>query len=123
MWSVSGVFLEFLWLDLASVLIDFDAVLVARFRSTREPFAMDKFTIQQGFRDAIFLHAEDMPHPSELDLDEDGADAGSNQQITTPLYYSGFPFHGRHGKPYFLCCVAKATGVCCCARISWLSGN
>ena len=37
---------------------------------------MDKFTIQQASRDAILLHAEDRPHPSELDLDEDGFDAG-----------------------------------------------
>ena len=46
----------FLWLDLAP-----DAVLVALLRSTRVPFAMSKFTIQQAFRDAIFLHAEDIP--------------------------------------------------------------
>ena len=37
---------------------------------------MDKFTIQQASRDAILLHAEDMPHPSELGLDEDGFDPG-----------------------------------------------
>ena len=40
------------------------------------PFASDKFVIQQASRDAILLHVEDTPDPSELGLDEDGFDAG-----------------------------------------------
>ena len=56
--------------------IGFDAVLVALLRSTRVPFAMDRFTMQQESRDVIILHAKDMPNPSELGLDEDGFDAG-----------------------------------------------
>ena len=70
------MFLEFLWLDLAPVWIGFDAADVALFRSTRVSFAMDKFTIQQASRDVIILHAQDMPHPSELGFSEDGFDAG-----------------------------------------------
>ena len=69
------MFLQFLLLDLASVQIGFDAVLIGFLRSTCAPFATDKFTIQQASRDAIFLHAENMPHPSESCLDEDGFDA------------------------------------------------
>ena len=60
------MFLEFLWLDLAPVQIGFDAVLVSLLRSIGAPFTMDKFIIQQASKDAILLHAEDMPHPSEL---------------------------------------------------------
>ena len=70
------MFLKFLWLDPAPVQTGFDAALEAFLRSTRVPLAMDKFTIQQACKDAILLHAEDMPHPSELGLDEDGVDAG-----------------------------------------------
>ena len=66
------MFLEFLWLDLAPVHIGFDAVLVALLRSTSVPFAMGKVTIQQACRVVILLHAEDMPHPIELGLDEGG---------------------------------------------------
>ena len=66
-----------LWLDLAPVQIAFDAVLVVLLMSTRVSLAMNKFTIQQHtYKDAIFLHAEDMPHPSELDLDENEIDVG-----------------------------------------------
>ena len=65
------MFLEFLGLHLAPVQSAFDAVLVALLRSTRVPFAIDKFTIQQASEDA-----EDMSHPSELGLDEDGFDVG-----------------------------------------------
>ena len=68
--------IEFLWLDLAPVQIGFDAVLVALLSSTPVPFAMDKFTKQRATRDAILLRVEDMPHPSEMDIDEDEFDAG-----------------------------------------------
>ena len=37
---------------------------------------MGKFTIQRVFVEAILMHAEDMPHPSELGFDEDGFEAG-----------------------------------------------
>ena len=70
------MYLKFLWLDLAPVQIGFDALLVALLRSTRIPFAMGKFVIEQASRDVILLLVEDMPHPSELGLDEDGLDAG-----------------------------------------------
>ena len=66
------MFHEFLWLDLAPLQIGFDAVLVALLMSIRVRFGMGKFTIQQASRDAILLHAEDMPHPPELGLDEGG---------------------------------------------------
>ena len=75
-WFVSGMFPEFLWLGLTLVLIGFDAVLVALLRSTRVSFARGKFTIQPASRDAIVLHAEDMPHPPELGIDENGFHAG-----------------------------------------------
>ena len=72
-WSVSGMFLGFLWLDLAPVQIGFDGVLVALLWSIHMPLqSMDKFTIQQACRDVVFLHVEDMLHPSELGLDERG---------------------------------------------------
>ena len=70
------MFFEILWLDYAPLQNGFDAVFVALLRSTRTPFAMDKFTIQQVSRDAILLHVEDMPHPHEFVLDEDGFHAG-----------------------------------------------
>ena len=70
--SVSGMFFEFLWFDLSPMQTGFDAVRVALLRSTRVLFA----TIQQAFRDVVLLHAEDMPHPPEIGLDEDGFNAG-----------------------------------------------
>ena len=82
-WSVSGMLLKFLRLDLAPVKIGFDAVLVALLMSTHVPFAMDKFTIQQSSRDAIFLHGEDKPNPSELGLDEDRFNAGGFSTVLT----------------------------------------
>ena len=62
--SVSGIFLEFLWLDLAPVQTGFDAVLVGLLRSTRVPFAMRKFLIQQASVMRLLLHA--MPCPTIL---------------------------------------------------------
>ena len=71
---LAGVICLF-WLDRAQVKIGFDAVLVGLLKSTRVPFAMNYLRTQQASRDAKFLYAEGMPHPSELSLDAYGFDA------------------------------------------------
>ena len=76
LWSVHGSLLQLFRLDVTPLEIGFDGVFVSQLWAALVSLAELKLSTHQASWHPKLLHADYMPHPSKLGLDEHGLDAG-----------------------------------------------
>ena len=74
--SVVRTLFKFFWLDFTPLKVCLDTVLESFLWAAFISLAISKLSVEQTPGHALVLHADDMPHPSQLDFEEYGLNAG-----------------------------------------------